>query len=155
MEFQGMINSQIKCFIFCSYERASKLLEDLELANDEEEEKQKHILLKLYRNRGLCYTKVNWPKKACLVLQDAMVITETDAKLNYRMGIAKRMLCNYKDARKYLMKSLQAEPGNAEIGAELASLDQIIKKERDAQRIMCQRMFMVSFLPSRFPIRCF
>ena len=123
------------------YERASKLLEGLELANAEEETKQKSVLLKLYRNRGLCYTKVNWPKKACIVLQEAMAITENDAKINYRMGIAKRMLCNYKEARKYLNKALQAQPGNTEIGTELASLDQIIKKERDTQRKMCQKMF--------------
>ena len=34
-----------------SYERACKLLEELELANDEEEQKQSHLLLKFYNNR--------------------------------------------------------------------------------------------------------
>ena len=74
---------------YCSYERACKLLEDLSLANDEEEKEQQHVLMKLYKNRGLCYTRVNWPKRACLVLQDALKIDETDAKINFRMGVAK------------------------------------------------------------------
>ena len=73
----------------CSYERACKLLEDLSLANDKEEKEQQHVLMKLYKNRGLCYTRVNWPKRACLVLQDALKIDETDAKINFRMGVAK------------------------------------------------------------------
>jgi len=123
------------------YERACKLLDELELANDEEEQKQTHLLLKFYNNRGLCYTRINWPKKACLVLQDALKIDETNAKANYRLGVAKRMLCHYDAARKYLMKALQVKPGNAEIGAELSAVDLLIKKERDDQKMMCARMF--------------
>merc|ERR1711981_994967 len=116
------------------YERACKLLDELELANDEEEQKQSHLLLKFYNNRGLCYTRINWPKKACLVLQDALKIDETNAKANYRLGVAKRMLCHYDAARRYLMKALQVKAGNAEIGAELANVDLLIKKERDNQK---------------------
>ena len=95
--------------------------------------------------RGLCYTRINWPKKACLVLQDALKIDETNAKANYRLGVAKRMLCHYDAARRYLMKALQVKSGNAEIGAELAAVDLLIKKERDNQKMMCARMFNVSY----------
>lgn len=94
--------------------------------------------------RGLCYTKIYWPKKACLVLQEALKIDETNAKANYRLGVAKRMLCHYDAARRYLMKALQVKAGNAEIGAELANVDLLIKKERDNQKMMCARMFNVS-----------
>ena len=54
------------------------------------------------------------------------------------------MLCHYHDARRFLMRALQAEPKNPEIGSELASIDTLIKKQRDEERLICQRMFTVS-----------
>ena len=44
-----------KCF-----ERGVKLLDESELANDEEEQAQKRLLLKLCLNRALCYLKLQW-----------------------------------------------------------------------------------------------
>ena len=54
------------------------------------------------------------------------------------------MLCHYQDARRFLMRALQAEPKNPEIGSELASIDTLLKKQRDEERLICQRMFTVS-----------
>merc|ERR1719186_424896 len=48
------------------YDRGIKLLQEVNLANREEEEKRQRILLKLYLNVAHCCLKVHWPKKACI-----------------------------------------------------------------------------------------
>ena len=130
-----------KCF-----ERGVRLLEDAELANDEDEEIQKTLLKKLLCNRGYCYLKCNWPKKACLALQEAMNINNVvdkklDAKTFYRLGVAKKKLGHYSDAMNNLKRAHKLMPNDPDIGSEIATVDKIIKKERDDEREMYQHMF--------------
>lgn len=142
-----------KCF-----ERGAKLLDEVELANDEEEREQKKLILKLYLNRALCYLKLQWPKKACLALQKALEIDNNSAKAMYRMGRAKRMLCDYKEARRYLIRALNIEPSNSDIGRELSSLDELMRQQDEDERALYQRMFQApkqrnnnSYPSTRFP----
>ena len=125
-----------KCF-----ERGVKLLDDAQLADDDEEKEQKRLILKLLLNRGLCYLKLKWPKKACIALQKALEIDSQSIKALYRMGKAKRMLCDYKDARKYLVKALNIEPQNTDVGQEFASLETLMKQQDEDERALCKRMF--------------
>lgn len=126
------------------YERGCKLLEDADLPNDDVEKRQQRLLMKLYLNRAHCYIKIQWPKKACLVLQDALVIEPKNAKALYRMGRAKRMLCNFAESRRYLVRALNVEPNDETIGRELADLDKQLKREQDNERALCSRMFGAS-----------
>lgn len=87
---------------------------------------------------------MNWPKKACLALQEALQIDSRNAKAMYRLAIGKRMLCDYDDARRFLIRALNVDPTNDTIGAELATIDNLIRKEKDAMRAMCQSMFASS-----------
>jgi tetratricopeptide (TPR) repeat protein len=131
--------NMILCHV-CSYERGCRLLEDAPLQNDDDEQKQQHLLLKLLLNRALCYLEIKWPKKSCLVLQDALKINPRCAKALYRMGKAKRMLCGFFDARKFLVRAINCDPNNDIIGSELASIDEQIKREQDNERALYQRM---------------
>ena len=87
--------------VFCRYESAARLLEETELRHDADEERQRKLMLKLFLNRGLCYLKVQWPKKVCVMMQEALKLDPRNSKALYRMALAKRMLANYKDARRY------------------------------------------------------
>ena len=83
------------------YVNACKLLEDVDLKNDQEQEAQKRLLKKLWLNRSYCYLKINHPKQACVVLQQAIEEFPKEAKALYRMGKAKKMLANYEESRRY------------------------------------------------------
>ena len=82
------------------YVNACKLLEEIELKDEEDENAQKRLLKKLWLNRSYCYLKINHPKRACLVLQDALSEFPREAKALYRMGKAKKMLANYEESRR-------------------------------------------------------
>lgn len=126
-----------------------------------EEKRQKHLLLKLYLNRSHCFIKLHMPKKACLDLQKVLSMEPRNAKALYRMGRAKRMLGNNSEAEmsvdllnncilaltcifvstRYLKRAQKLAPNDESIGHELVSLDAQIRKEREAQRILYQKMF--------------
>ena len=122
------------------FERAIKLLEDIELRNDAEEARQRRLLLKLTLNIGHCYIKFQWFKKACLALQSALDIDPNSAKGLYRLGKAKMALANFDDARRFFIKA-QAVSDDPAIGRELANLDRQLKTDQDNQRALCRRMF--------------
>jgi hypothetical protein len=67
-------------------------LEESPLRNDEEESRQKRLLLKLRMNRAHCLIKLCWPKKACIELQKTIDMDEKNVKALYRMGKSKRMI---------------------------------------------------------------
>ena len=121
------------------YERGCKLLEEIELKNDEEEERQKHLLVKLYLNRAHCYLNIQWPKKACLALQSALDLEPDNAKALYRMGRAKRDLANFDDARRFFLKA-QAVSDDPAIGRELTSLNKYLKDDKNNQKALYKRM---------------
>ena len=127
-------------FVFYRYQQGIKLLEDAEMANDAEEEDQKHLLLKLLLNRAQCLIKIHWPKKACINLQRALELDEGNPKALYRLGKAKRMLGNLDDARRFLIKAQRAAPDDTSIGNELASLDRQITRDRNNEKALYQRM---------------
>ena len=85
------------------YVNACKLLDEVELKDDKEEDDQKRLLKKLWLNRSYCYLKINHPKQACVVLQQAIAEFPREAKALYRMGKAKKMLANYDESRRYIL----------------------------------------------------
>lgn len=129
-----------------SFERGVRLLEDLELADDEQEMTQKRLLKKLQSNRGYCYINCNWPKKACLALQEAEKIhgcpdNLLDCKIYFRLGLAKKKLGNYQDSMINLKRAHKLNPSDPSIGQEILLVDQIIAQEKRNSQVMCQRMF--------------
>ena len=129
------------------YVNACKLLEEAELKDDKEEDSQKRLLKKLWLNRSYCYLKINHPKQACVVLQQAIAEFPREAKALYRMGKAKKMLANYDESRRYFLKALALRPDDEDIGRELAMIDRQLKMEQDNERALCRRMFDNQFNP--------
>ena len=123
------------------YVNACKLLDEAELKDDKDEDAQKRLLKKLWLNRSYCYLKINHPKQACVVLQQAIAEFPREAKALYRMGKAKKMLANYDESRRYFLKALALRPDDEDIGRELAMIDRQLKLEQDNERALCRRMF--------------
>lgn len=118
----------------------------MDLADDEQELTQKRLLKKLQSNRGYCYLNCNWPKKACLALQEAEKIhgcpdNLLDCKIYFRLGLAKKKLGNYTDAMMNLKRAHKLNPTDPSIGNEILLVDQIIAQEKRNSQVMCQRMF--------------
>lgn len=122
------------------YGNGIKLLEDCEMANEGEEERQKKLLLKLYLNRSHCNINVQFPKKACLDLQKALEIEPSNPKALFRLGKAKRMLGNDNDAMRLFQKALRVRPGDTDIGREISSLNAQMSRERANERALYERM---------------
>ena len=122
------------------YVNACKLLEEIDLKKDKEEEAQKQLLKKLWLNRSYCYLRINHPKQACLVLQQAISEFPREAKAFYRMGKAKKMLKNYDESRNYFLKALALRPDDEDIGRELAMVDRQLKMQQDNEKALCKRM---------------
>merc|ERR1719412_3191643 len=51
------------------------------------------------------------------------------------------MLCGYQDARIQFLRARELDKSNTEVGAALADLDNLIKREQDNERALCQKMF--------------
>lgn len=118
------------------------MLEDVEMKDEEQEKRQQELLRDLQLNRAHCCLKVGWPKKACIALQKALEIDPRNAKANFRMAKAKRMLGNLEDAMKYLKRADSlTHNANPDIGLEMKGLAELIKREKDAEKAMCSKMF--------------
>ena len=122
------------------YVNACKLLEEIDLKKDKEEEAQKQLLKKLWLNRSYCYLRINHPKQACVVLQQAISEFPREAKAFYRMGKAKKMLKNYDESRDYFLKAHALRPDDEDIGRELAMIDRQLKIQQDNEKALCRRM---------------
>lgn len=126
------------------YERAIRLLEDVKLGNEDEENNQKKFLLKLYLNLGYCYIKLLVPSRACVVLQKCLIIDFQNTKGNYRLGLAKRMLGNHKDAMRFLSRAQKSDALNVSIRNEIDSLKKEMEIDLRNQKVMCKRMLGIN-----------
>jgi len=126
------------------YGRGIKLLEEVSLANKEEEERRQRLLLKLNLNSAHCCLKVKWPKKACIACREALEIEGNNTKALFRFGKAQRMLEDYDKARDFLTRAQRREPQNMDIAQELKSLEDELARQRTNEKLLCQNMFKTS-----------
>ena len=126
------------------YDRGIKLLQDVSLANREEEERSQKILLKLHLNIAHCCLKVKWPKKACIACREALDIEGNNTKALFRFGKAKRMLEDYVLAKEYLTRAQKRAPQDMSIAEELRSLEDQLVRDRNSEEALCRNMFKTS-----------
>jgi len=122
------------------YERGRNLIEDVNLADEEEDRRCKKLLVKLLLNIAHCANKLHQPRKACLACKDALLIEES-AKALYRFGIAKKQLEDYEASRQLLLKAQKKVPNDPDVSRELRLLEDHMIQERKKAAVMCQRMF--------------
>ena len=134
------------------YERGIRLLEDVELNNDQEETDQKKWLVKLYLNHGHTCLQLKRPKRACTDMKKVLQIktkTDTDtAKAFYRMGKAKTLLGHTEEAIQYHKKALKFKHDDVDIGLEISRLEKEMGRQRKDEKELCMRMFNDGKVPS-------
>jgi len=123
------------------YDRGIRLLQEVSLANREEEESRQRIMLKLQLNTAHCCLKVNWPKKACIACREALDIEKENTKALFRYGKAQRMLEDYDQAKKYLLRAQRKAPEDMSVANELRSLENQLYKQRESEKALCMNMF--------------
>ena len=122
------------------YERCLRLLEDAELKDDDEQERQNRLLLKMYLNKSQTCINLGMPKRACTAAARALEMEPKNPKALYKMARAKRKLNNLDDARRYLIQAQRAFPTDVDIGRELKSLEIEIARQTESEKRMYRQM---------------
>ncbi|KAJ8959434.1 hypothetical protein NQ318_022126 [Aromia moschata] len=115
------------------YNTAVSKLEMAHMEDYNDECKQQELLLRLYTNLLVCYTKIEEPKKACTNFNKINeLLRGTDIKISakcyYNNAKCLRMLGEYNLAKKRLDKAYKLEPKNPDILAEMVVLENEQKK---------------------------
>jgi FK506-binding protein 6 len=112
-------NLAIKQFKLCNFSKAISIyrkwiekLETLRMKTDEEEGKQKQLLIKMYQNICVCYNKIEKPEKTCVMIRELEKLTPIgdNPKALYAKGKAHMMLNNFQKARRYFMIAKRLSP---------------------------------------------
>lgn len=134
---KDMYNKNVRAAIK-EYNMAAGHLEYAILDNYEDEVKQQNLLMKLYTNLLVCYTKEAEPKKGCINFNKIKdMVRGTDlkitAKVYFNNAKCLRMLGDYDLARTRLNRAIALEPKNADILKELIVLDQELQEHKKRQ----------------------
>ncbi|GIY37562.1 inactive peptidyl-prolyl cis-trans isomerase FKBP6 [Caerostris darwini] len=122
------------------YCRVKNLLEDVSVANEEDDEKRKGYLLKLYLNLSQCYLNVNVPQKAIIYADLSLKIDPKHPKGLFRMGRALLLTGSYDRAQYYLCLAKKYKPYESSINAALQELEKKRKSHLDWEKMFCKRM---------------
>ncbi|XP_014247946.1 inactive peptidyl-prolyl cis-trans isomerase FKBP6-like isoform X1 [Cimex lectularius] len=124
-----------------NYKKAERLLINCKMSSDDEENRQSHLLLKLYVNLMVCYNtpKINIPEKVCIcareAFQSAPKEASKNAKLFFNLGKAQMSLQEFNKATKSFKKALGLAPNCKEINDSLLILEEKQKKYYQFEKI--------------------
>ncbi|GBO43577.1 Inactive peptidyl-prolyl cis-trans isomerase FKBP6, partial [Araneus ventricosus] len=122
------------------YRRIVTLLEEVAVANEEEDEQRKGYLLKLYLNLAQCYLNIQTPRKAIIYADLALKIDSNNPKGLYRMGRALYLTGSYERAEHYLCKAKKHKPYEKSINEAIKELEKKRKSHLDWEKMFCKRM---------------
>nr|CAD7596406.1 unnamed protein product [Timema genevievae] len=124
------------------YNTALNILENrCKLSNDEEESKQRKLVVKVCVNLAVCYNKIGSSKQACVKCRNALYHDAKNAKALFNFGRALLMLGDYDEAHRRLTAALKLAPNDTSISEELKLLKEKKNKFQVSEKQMMQRMF--------------
>nr|CAD7197058.1 unnamed protein product [Timema douglasi] len=124
------------------YNTALNILENrCQLSNDEEESKQRKLVVKVCVNLAVCYNKLGLSKQACVKCRNALYHDGKNAKALFNFGRALLMLGDYDEAHRRLTAALKLAPNDTSISEELILLKEKKNKFQVSEKQMMQRMF--------------
>ncbi|XP_067131100.1 inactive peptidyl-prolyl cis-trans isomerase FKBP6-like [Centruroides vittatus] len=126
------------------YKKAVKLIDNINVANEEEDNERNDCLLKLYLNISLCCIKQHEYKYAVIYAKKALNIDPKNTKGNYRCGKALRNLGDYAESKKYLQRARKCNPSNEEINEELKKLSSQEVRYSVLEKKFCKNIFKSS-----------
>merc|ERR1712238_319551 len=123
-----------------SYRKGVNAIKKLNVANSGDEQ-VKALLLSLYTNLSMMFSKLGKHQQSQEVATKALEIDATYVKARYRRVIAHLELGNTKRATMDLKLALQTEPENSAVRKALASIQKEIQKAKKAQKASLQKAF--------------
>lgn len=146
-EGNQLYNSGIHSRAMGKYKRATRVLEDYHLKNEQEEKEQKQLLKKVYLNIAACCIKLKENGHAITFCHKVMAIDPTDVKAHFRKGQALHSKGEFDKAKKFYRQALSICGTSSDITQALNKLEQDVKRfkfqDEDYKKI-CQRMFTLS-----------
>lgn len=128
------------------YNIASSKLETCQLKHYAEQEKQQSLLLRLYTNLIVCYTKIQEPKRACTncnkvyrMCKDTSL--KVPAKVYFNHARSLILLSDYDEAENKLKQARFLEPQNVEITKEFLKLDAKKKENYIREKALAKAVF--------------
>ncbi|EDO44176.1 predicted protein [Nematostella vectensis] len=110
---------------FTKYSRATKLLEECRLQNEDEENMMNQVLLKLYSNMSQCALDQNQEARCIKYARKVLFIDPKNPKAFYKMGKAFMKQGEFDKARDNLIKARRYCPGSKDIRDALVTLDNL------------------------------
>ncbi|KAK9879577.1 hypothetical protein WA026_006642 [Henosepilachna vigintioctopunctata] len=143
-KFQKNINDALK-----EYNTAMYKLENVELKDYHEQEKQQDLLLRLYTNILVCYTRLDKPKKGCIAANKIYEIAKgirmkIPAKVYFSNAKCLRMLGEFAQAKRKLEIARSLEPRNPDIANEFILLKEDIEKHKKTESSMAKAFVVKS-----------
>ncbi|XP_012264923.2 inactive peptidyl-prolyl cis-trans isomerase FKBP6 [Athalia rosae] len=118
------------------YKKVIQILENVHLKNQEEQDKQQKALSKAYVNLGICYNKLNEPRRACLACRNAPI---PNAKAHFTHGKALMTMGEYDEAMKELHHARMMEPQNRRVIDEIKELNSKMRKYKTTEKDLWSR----------------
>lgn len=124
------------------YVRAVKVVENARFKNQEQEEDlYDNVLFKAYHNMAQSYLKVGRYGKAIWCSKKVLERKPDHVKSLYICGKSMRHCADFKQARSYLMRAHKLAPNSKDIMNEMKRLGEREQECREAEELMCERMF--------------
>ncbi|GFR29616.1 inactive peptidyl-prolyl cis-trans isomerase FKBP6 [Trichonephila clavata] len=122
------------------YRRVVNLLQDISVANEEEDKQRNEYLLKLYLNLSICYLNVQNPQKALIYADLALKLDPDNVKGLFRMGKALYLAGSYDRAEHYLHLAKKQKPFDKSITQAIKELEKKRKVHKDWEKMFCEKM---------------
>lgn len=126
------------------YNQAIEKMEWAVMADENDQEKQQRLLLRLYTNNAVAYTKLSMPRKACINCNKIYKMVQGTSlqiqpKVYFNNARSLIMLNDLKQAERCLKQALRLKPNCEDIAKELVKLEELkkIQKELDKNFAQC------------------
>lgn len=109
------------------FKKGVNMLYKCRLANQNEEDVQLKLLIKLYINLAICYNATRQPLKACTACNELHRLSNlwNNPKVLYQNAIALRMIGQFDEAKRRLKRALKLSPDNQQIQNEITLVNRL------------------------------
>jgi FK506-binding protein 6 len=123
------------------YRKSIYLLDNVNVENEEQENKWNSVMLKLYLNMSQVCLKQSKPKKTIYYCKLALDKDPNNVKALFRYGQSLRLLQDFDRSRQFLVKAYTLAPTNVDIKEEINKLNDMIKKYKMLEKDIYKKMF--------------
>lgn len=136
-------NKQYKPAI-ARYRKLVRMLENISVENEDDDEQRNGYLHKLYLNLCLCYTKIHNSQKAIIYGKLGYELNRNNPKAMFRLGSAYMLADDFDMAQRYLLKAREYRPFHKCVQKVLLDLERKRKEHQQWESIFCKKMFAVN-----------